>query len=73
MLRWLFKLVLLVVLAALVYGLWLLYQDKTPEEKQELRDGVAHNVKSAGRTIAEAGKRVFEKGRQVYQGGEERE
>ena len=73
MLRWLFKLVLLVVLAALVYGLWLLYQDKTPEEKQELRDDVAHTVKSAGRTVAEAGKRVFEKGQQVYQGEEERE
>ena len=73
MLRWLFKLVLLIVLAALVYGLWLLYQEKTPEEKQELREGLTRTVKSAGRTVAEAGKRVFENGQQVYQGGEERE
>ena len=71
MLRWLFKLALLVVLAALVYGLWLLYQEKTPEEKQALQDGVARTVQRAGRTVAEAGKRVVEKGHEVYRGSQE--
>jgi len=71
MIRWLFKIIFLVVLIALVYGLWLLYQEKSPEEKQELRDGVTRTVESAGRTVAEAGKRVVEKGQEVYRGGEE--
>jgi len=71
MIRWLFKIIFLVILAALVYGLWLLYQEKSPEEKQELRDGVTRTVQSAGRTVAEAGKRVVEKGQEVYRGGEE--
>ncbi len=71
MIRWLFKLIILVVLAALAYGFWLVYQAKTPEEKQELRDGVTRTVESAGRTVAEAGKRVVEKGQEIYRGGEE--
>jgi sensor c-di-GMP phosphodiesterase-like protein len=71
MMRWFFKIIFLAVLAALVYGLWLLYQEKTPEEKQELRDGLSRTVQSAGRTVAEAGKRVVEKGQEVYRGSEE--
>ena len=73
MIRWLFKIIFLAVLIALVYGLWLLYQEKSPEEKQELRDGVTRTVESAGRTVAEAGKRVVEKGQEVYRGSEEGE
>ena len=71
MIRWLFKLIILVLIAALVYGLWLVYQAKTPEEKQELRDGVARTVESAGRTVVEAGEKVVEKGQEMYRGGEE--
>ena len=67
MLRWLFKFVLLLILAALAYGLWLLYQDKSLEEKQELRDEVARTVKNAGRTVTEAGRRVIEKGQELYE------
>ncbi|MDP8214955.1 MAG: hypothetical protein RAO92_04260 [Candidatus Euphemobacter frigidus] len=67
MLRWLFKLILLLILAALAYGLWLLYQDKTPEEKQELREGVARTFKNAGRAVNEAGRRVIKKGQELYE------
>ena len=67
MLRWLFKLILLLILAALAYGFWLLYQDKTPEEKEALRDGVARTVKNAGYTATEAGRRVIEKGQKLYE------
>jgi len=73
MIRWLFKIIFLAVLAALVYGLWLLYDEKTEEEKEALRDGVTRTVQSAGRTVAEAGKRVVEKGQEVYRGSEEGE
>lgn len=73
MIRWFIKLIILVVLAALLYGFWLLYQDKTPEEKQALRDGVARTVQGTGRTVAEAGKRVVEKAQEVYRGGDEGE
>ena len=71
MIRWLFKLIILVVLAALAYGLWLVYQAKTLEEKQELRDGVGRTVQRAGRTVTEAGRKVVEKGQEMYRGGEE--
>lgn len=71
MIRWFFKILIIIILAALVYGLWLLYQDKTPEEKRELREGVTRAVRNAGRTVAEAGKRVVEKGKEIFQESEE--
>ncbi len=67
MFRWLFKLILLALAAALVYGFWLLYQEKSPEEKDRLKQGVARTVKSAGRTVGEAGRKVVEKGQQAYE------
>lgn len=67
MFRFLFKLVLLLVAAALIYGLWLLYRDKSPEEKAEIQEGVARTVRQAGRAVGEAGQRVVEKGREVYE------
>lgn len=73
MIRGLIKLIILVVIAALVYGFWLLYQDKTEEEKQAVRDGVTRTVRAAGRTVEEAGKKVVEKGKEVYRGEEEEE
>ncbi len=67
MFRWLFKLVLLAAAAALIYGLWLLYQEKSPGEKAEIRQGVARIMESAGETAAEAGRKVVEKGQRVYE------
>ena len=67
MFRWLFKLVLLAAAAALIYGLWLLYQEKSPAERAEFREGVTRTVKSAGETAAEAGRKVVEKGQRVYE------
>ena len=67
MFRWFFKLILLAAAAALIYGLWLLYQEKTPQEKAELRQGVARTVKNAGQTVGEAGQKVVEKGKQAYE------
>ena len=67
MFRWLVKLILLAAAAALIYGLWLLYQEKSPAERSELREGVARTVKSAGETASEAGRKVVEKGRRVYE------
>ncbi len=73
MFRWFLKLVLILLAAALLYGLWLLYQDKPPEEKQQIREGMVRTVKDAGRTVAEAGRRVVKKGQQMLQKGEEGE
>lgn len=67
MFRWLFKLLLLAAAVALVYGLWLLYQEKSPDEKSEVRQGLAQTVKRAGQTVGEAGRKVIEKGRQAYE------
>ncbi|MFH1037359.1 MAG: hypothetical protein V1789_01645 [PVC group bacterium] len=73
MLRRLFKLILLLIAVALVYGFWLLYQDKPPEEKQEFREGMVRVVKDAGRTVAKAGRRVVEKGQEVLGQGRDEE
>lgn len=73
MFRWFFKLIILVLAAALIYGLWLLYQEKSPEEKAQIRSGVARTVQSAGKTVAEAGVKVVEKGQRVYEGSREGE
>ncbi len=70
MIRWLFKLIILVVLAALIFGFWLIYQDKTEEEKQQFRDGVSRTVQNVVRTGAEAAKKVVEKGQEIFRGGE---
>ncbi len=73
MFRWIFKVIILAVAAALIYGLWLLYQEKTPEEKASLRGGCSRTVKSAGKTMTDAGQKVVEKGREVYDGYREGE
>ncbi len=73
MIRFLFKLILLLVVVALIYGLWLLYQGKSPEEKAEIQEGVARTVKKAGQAVGEAGQRVVEKGREVYESRREGE
>ncbi|MDP8235355.1 MAG: hypothetical protein P9M08_03150 [Candidatus Erginobacter occultus] len=67
MFRWFFKLILLAAAAALVYGLWLLYQEKSPEEKAGIRGGCSRGMKSAGKTVTEAGQKVVEKGKQAYE------
>ncbi len=68
MFRFLFKLILLLLLAALLYGLWLLYQGKSPEEKAGFRREVTRTVKGAGQTVVEAGQKVVEKGQQALEG-----
>ncbi len=73
MFRWLFKLILLAAAAALIYGLWLLYQEKSPGERAEIREGVARTVKSAGETAAAAGRKVVEKVQDGYEGSREGE
>jgi hypothetical protein len=73
MFRFLFKLILLLAAAAIIYGLWLLYQGKSPEEKAEIRKGVARTVKSAGQTVGEAGRKVVEKGQRVLEESREGE
>lgn len=73
MFRFLFKLILLLVAAALIYGLWLLYQGKSPEEKAGIREGVARTVKNAGQTVVEAGQKAVEKGQRVYEESREGE
>jgi hypothetical protein len=73
MFRWIFKVIILAVAAALVYGLWLLYQEKTSEEKAEIRGGCSRWVTSAGKTVTEAGQKVVEKGKQAYEDYREEE
>jgi hypothetical protein len=67
MIRWLIKLIVFVVLASLVYGLWLMYQEKKPEERQELRAAVIRTFRSAGRISAAAFMKTVEKGKAVIQ------
>ena len=71
MFRFLFNLILLLLLAALLYGFWLLYRGKSPEEQADLRRQVARTARDAGRTAIEAGRKVVEKGQQTF--GEIRE
>ncbi len=66
MLRWLLKIVFLLILAGLAYGLFLLYQEKTPEEKKELRSSVRNKARQAGRLVERAGAKTIEKGREIY-------
>lgn len=65
MLRLLFKLIVLLVLAALLYGLWLGYRDKTPAEKQELNGKIARTFQGVSRLLGDAARRALEKGRQL--------
>ncbi len=71
MIRWFFKLIILAVLVALLFGFWLLYKDKTEEEKQEFRYGVSSTVQSAGQMVTEAWGKVVERVQEVFRGGEE--
>ena len=71
MLRGLIKIIILAILLALLYGLWLLYKEKTPEERKAIRETTATAVKDVSRTLGEAGKKVVEKGEEVIRGDEE--
>jgi len=67
MIRLLIKLLVFVILAALVYGLWLTYQEKTPEQRQELRGLVVGTFRDAGRVLGAAFLKTVEKGRSLVQ------
>ena len=69
MFRFLIKLVILVLIAGLIYGLWLIYQEKTPEEKEAVRRKISQTVEGAARTLGEAGQKAGEKGMEVIRGG----
>ncbi len=65
MFRLFFKLIVLLVLAALIYGLWLGYQEKAPAEKQEFNGKIAQTFQGVSRLLGDAARRVVEKGRQL--------
>jgi len=65
MIRWLFKIVIFLVLAGLLYGIYLLYQEKTPREKEELRASVRAKARHAGRLVEKAGARTIEKVKEI--------
>jgi hypothetical protein len=65
MIRLLIKIIVFLVLASLVYGLWLMYQEKKPEERQELRSAVIRTFRDAGRISAAAFLKTVEKGKSV--------
>ena len=67
MIRLLIKLVVFVILVALVYGLWLMYQEKTPEQRQELRGRVVGIFRDASRIAGAAFLKTVEKGRSLVQ------
>ena len=55
MLRLLFKLIVLLVLAALIYGLWLGYRERSPEGKQEFNRKIADSFQGVSRLLGDAG------------------
>ncbi|MCX6349544.1 MAG: hypothetical protein NTV79_08625 [Candidatus Aureabacteria bacterium] len=67
MIRLLIKLLVFAILAALVYGLWSMYQEKTPEQRQELRGRVVGIFRDAGRIFGAALLKTVEKGRSLVQ------
>ena len=60
--------VILVLLAGLIYGLWLLYREKSPEEQRAVKEKISRTVEGAARTLGEAGKKAGEKGLEVIRG-----
>ena len=73
MIRLLIKIFVFLVIASLVYGLWLMYQEKKPEERRELRAAVIRTFRGAGRVSAAAFLKTVEKAKSVVRGEEERE
>ena len=69
MIKFLVKIIILVLLIGLGYGLWLIYQEKSPEEKEAVREKISRTVEGAARTLGEAGKKAGEKGMEVIRGG----
>lgn len=58
MIRFLFKALLLLLLAAVVYGVYLLYGEKSPEEQAQVREQLRAAADSAARTTVEALKKT---------------
>jgi len=65
MIRLLIKIIIFLVLASLVYGLWLTYQEKKPEERRELKAAVIGTFRDAGRISAAAFLKTVEKVKSV--------
>lgn len=59
MFRFIFKLVALVLILAVVYGFWLLYQDQPPEARQDIRERISNAFRDGVRLLAEAVSRTF--------------
>lgn len=65
MFRWLFKIIFFLALAGLVYGFFLLYQEKTPEEKKSLQESVGRVARRTGDLVREAGSKTIKKVKEI--------
>jgi hypothetical protein len=61
MIRFLLKLVALVLIMALIYGFWLIYQERNPEERLEVRERFVWILREGGRLVVEAFRRAFDR------------
>lgn len=59
MIRFIFKLLALILVLAVIYGFWLLYQDQTPEARRSARERVFDAFGDASRLAAEALRRTY--------------
>lgn len=73
MFRLLIKIVVLLILVGLAYGLWLTYREKSPEEQEEFRRELTRTVEGAAHTLGEAGRKAGEKGLELIKGDRDRE
>jgi len=61
MIKFLFRVLIIIVLAALVYGLFLTYGEKTPEEQAAIKRSFVETVAFVSRTTAGALIKTYDK------------
>ncbi|HOO76327.1 MAG TPA: hypothetical protein PK636_03680 [bacterium] len=72
MIRFVFRTAALLVLAALVYGLVLLYREQPEEEQEAIRARVWGAFRDISLTLGKAGRRTVEQGIGLISGAEEK-
>jgi hypothetical protein len=61
MIRFLLKLVALVLILVLIYGFWLIYQERDPESRLEVRERFVWIFREGGRLVVEAFRHAFDR------------
>jgi len=71
--RFLFKTIIFLLLALLVYGLFLIYQEQSPGEKEVVRGRIYQGVRDISITMAAAVRKAVEKGITLVSGEEKKQ